>query len=205
MLAVLSVRFTDQPQRWAAAPAVSYAVVGVGSLSGSGGRACGARLGLATGPAGRRRVDVLRSAPAAQSSRRWLLYPVLAVLVVASIGGGFQTVARRSTRGPIRRRANWWTSVDASCICTAPAPEAPPSSWNPVTEEARLTGMDRAGNRPRQPSLRVRPRWSRMERPRRRSPRRRPDRGGPEHTLSIAHMFPGRTFLPVTRSAASTR
>ena len=30
--------------------------------------------------------------------------------------------------------------MDASCICTAPAPEAPPSSWNPVTEEAPLTG-----------------------------------------------------------------
>src|SRR3954468_18683476 len=35
LLAVLSVRFSDQPQRWAAAPAVFMAVVGVASLIGS--------------------------------------------------------------------------------------------------------------------------------------------------------------------------
>ena len=35
LLAVLSVRFSDQPQRWAAAPAVFMAVVGVASLVGS--------------------------------------------------------------------------------------------------------------------------------------------------------------------------
>ena len=35
LLAVLSVRFSDQPQRWAAAPAAFMAVLGVASLSGS--------------------------------------------------------------------------------------------------------------------------------------------------------------------------
>ena len=35
LLAVLSVRFSDQPQRWAAAPAMFMAVVGVAALSGS--------------------------------------------------------------------------------------------------------------------------------------------------------------------------
>ena len=34
LLAVLSVRFSDQPQRWAAAPAVFMAVVGVACWSG---------------------------------------------------------------------------------------------------------------------------------------------------------------------------
>src|SRR5215207_3163580 len=35
LLAALSVRFTDQPQRWAAAPAIFMGVAGVVSLSGS--------------------------------------------------------------------------------------------------------------------------------------------------------------------------
>ena len=35
LLAVLSVRFTDQPQRWAVAPAAFMAVVGLGYFSGS--------------------------------------------------------------------------------------------------------------------------------------------------------------------------
>jgi hypothetical protein len=35
LLAVLSVRFSDQPQRWAAAPAAFMGVAGVASLSGS--------------------------------------------------------------------------------------------------------------------------------------------------------------------------
>ena len=35
LLAVLSIRFGDQPQRWASAPAVFMAVVGVAALFGS--------------------------------------------------------------------------------------------------------------------------------------------------------------------------
>ena len=35
LLAVLSVRFSDQPQRWAAAPAAFMALVGLGVLGGS--------------------------------------------------------------------------------------------------------------------------------------------------------------------------
>src|SRR6476619_7887966 len=35
LLAVLSVRFSDQPQRWATAPAVFLAAVGVASFNGS--------------------------------------------------------------------------------------------------------------------------------------------------------------------------
>ena len=35
LLAVLSTRFSDQPQRWAAAPATFMAVAGLVSLSGS--------------------------------------------------------------------------------------------------------------------------------------------------------------------------
>ena len=93
MLAVLSVRFTDQPQRWAAAPAL---FMGLGGLFlmvfGSSAREVlnwvwpPAMLALAIWMIvhARRR---LRS-----RSRRWLLNPVLAMLALAAIGGGYETV-----------------------------------------------------------------------------------------------------------------
>lgn len=93
MLAVLSVRFTDQPQRWAAAPAVFMAALGVASLTGSA--AVHAALGWVWPPALLGLVGwmFLRMRRRLRSrGPRWLLYPVVAVLVVASIGGGFQTV-----------------------------------------------------------------------------------------------------------------
>jgi pimeloyl-ACP methyl ester carboxylesterase len=93
MLAVLSVRFTDQPQRWAAAPAL---------LMGAGGL-----LLTAFGPSAQRVLDwvwppvmlalaiwmtlhVRRRLPG--PSRHWLLYPVFGMLALASLGGGLQTV-----------------------------------------------------------------------------------------------------------------
>jgi pimeloyl-ACP methyl ester carboxylesterase len=93
MLAVLSVRFTDQPQRWAVAPAL---FMGLGGLLlvgfGSSVREVlnwvwpPALLALAIWMIVRARRQ-LRS-----RSRRWLLYPVIAMLALASIGGGYETV-----------------------------------------------------------------------------------------------------------------
>ena len=140
LLAVLSVRFSDQPQPWALAPAIFMSVLALGILSGSA--AVNSVLGWVWPPALLALVVwmIWRARRQLRSrSRRWLLYPVLAVLVVASIGGGFQTVSSTIDAAAFRRRASWWTSVDASCICTAPARAALPSSWNLVTEEARLT------------------------------------------------------------------
>ena len=93
ILAALSVRFTDQPQRWAAAPAVLMAALGVASLSGSA--AVHAALGWVWPPALLSLVAwmflhvrrMVRSRGA-----RWLLYPVLTTLAVAAVGGGFETV-----------------------------------------------------------------------------------------------------------------
>ena len=92
-LAVLSVRFTDQPQRWAAVPAVFMAVGGL-LLIGFGGTVREV-LNWVWPPAllalvvwmfvGAHRK--LRS-----RSRRWLLYPVLGVLALAAVGGGYETV-----------------------------------------------------------------------------------------------------------------
>jgi pimeloyl-ACP methyl ester carboxylesterase len=92
MLAVLSVRFTDQPQRWAAAPALVMGLGGV-LLVGFGPSAQGlldwawppAVLALAVWMIARVRRQ-LRS----RGARR-LLYPVIVLTAVAAIGGGYET------------------------------------------------------------------------------------------------------------------
>jgi pimeloyl-ACP methyl ester carboxylesterase len=93
MLAVLSVRFTDQPQRWAVAPAVFLGVSGlllVGFGPGVGDALAWvwppALLALAIWMTRQAR----RQLPS--RTRRWLLYPVIAVMAVASVGGGYETV-----------------------------------------------------------------------------------------------------------------
>jgi pimeloyl-ACP methyl ester carboxylesterase len=93
LLAVLSVRFSDQPQRWAAAPAVFFTLAGLISLLGSdtASKVFGwvwppVLLGLVVWMIIRARKE-LRSRTA-----KWLLYPVFAVLALASVGGGYETV-----------------------------------------------------------------------------------------------------------------
>ena len=93
LLAVLSVRFTDQPQRWAAAPAAFMALVGLGSFSGSA--AVHTVLSWVWPPVLFALVVwmIVKVRRQVRSrSARWLLYPVLAVLAIASVGGGYQTV-----------------------------------------------------------------------------------------------------------------
>ena len=94
LLAVLSVRFTDQPQRWAVAPAVFFAVAGLISLLPTGSvvqKVFGwvwppLLLGLVVWMIIRARRQ-LRS-----RTRRWIVYPLLTLLALASIGGGYETV-----------------------------------------------------------------------------------------------------------------
>jgi pimeloyl-ACP methyl ester carboxylesterase len=93
MLAVLSVRFTDQPQRWAAAPALFMGLGGL-LLLGFGSSVHGvldwvwppALLALV--------IWMIVRAHRQLHSRvgRWLLYPVLAILAVAAVGGGYATL-----------------------------------------------------------------------------------------------------------------
>jgi pimeloyl-ACP methyl ester carboxylesterase len=93
MLALLSVRFTDQPQRWAAAPALFMGLSGL--LLVAFGSSVHEALTWLWPPALLALViwmlvharQQLRS-----PTRRWLIYPVLAVLALASVGGGYQTV-----------------------------------------------------------------------------------------------------------------
>jgi MFS family permease len=103
MLAVLSVRFTDQPQRWAAAPALFMGLGGL-LLAAFGSPVHGvldwvwppALLALAIWMVVRVRRE-LRS-----RSGRWLLYPVIAFLALASVGGGDQTLVKPPMPRPTR-------------------------------------------------------------------------------------------------------
>ncbi len=93
MLAVLSVRFTDQPQRWAAAPAL---LMGLGGLLLVGfGSPVHQVLNWVWPPAMLvLAIWMIVCVHRQLQSRggRWLLYPVIALLALASIGGGYQTL-----------------------------------------------------------------------------------------------------------------
>jgi pimeloyl-ACP methyl ester carboxylesterase len=93
MLAVLSVRLTDQPQRWAAAPALFMGLSGLLLVSfGSSAQEVlswvwpPSLLALVIWMSVRARRQ-LRS-----RSRRWLIYPVIAMMTLAAVGGGYETV-----------------------------------------------------------------------------------------------------------------
>ncbi len=97
MLAVLSTRFTDQPQRWAAVPAAFMGLGGLLLLAfGSG---VDKVLSWVWPPALLTLVTwmVIRARQQLHSpTRRWLLHPVFAMLVLASIGGGYEAVRAAS-------------------------------------------------------------------------------------------------------------
>lgn len=93
MLLVLSTRFTDQPQRWAAAPALVMGLSGF-TLIAFGSSVLEllswlwppVMLALAVWMLVRARRHLH------SPTRRWLVYPAIAVLALASLGGGLQTV-----------------------------------------------------------------------------------------------------------------
>jgi pimeloyl-ACP methyl ester carboxylesterase len=100
-LAVLSTRLTDQPQRWAVAPAVFMGLAGVLVLlvpdtvvDALGWVWPPALLVLVVWVFLRARRD-LRS-----RTRAWLLNPVLAILVVVALAGGYETVSRSVEHQP---------------------------------------------------------------------------------------------------------
>jgi pimeloyl-ACP methyl ester carboxylesterase len=92
MLAVLSVRFTDQPQRWAAVPALFMGLGGL--LLVALGESVQAVLNWLWPPfmlalAIWMIIRVRRQLPS--RAGRWLLYPVIALLALVSIGGAYET------------------------------------------------------------------------------------------------------------------
>ena len=92
MLGVVSNRFTDQPQRWTAVPAVFMALGGLVLLTF--GSAAHDVLKWVWPPA--LLVLVLwmfmRSRRELRGKARWLLHPVFAALLVASLGGAYETL-----------------------------------------------------------------------------------------------------------------
>lgn len=94
-LAVLSTRFTDQPQRWAVVPAVFMGLSGAIVLLVPA--AVVDALGWVWPPA--LLILVIWMFIHARRSlhsrtRAWLLNPVLAILVLVSLAGGYETVSR---------------------------------------------------------------------------------------------------------------
>ena len=97
LLLVLSVFFTDHPQRWAA---VATAVMGLGGaalLVFTPSNATMDALGWVWPPALLGLLvwitdQIRRQQP--RRGRRWLLYPVIAVTALAAVGGGIHTVTQ---------------------------------------------------------------------------------------------------------------
>lgn len=95
LLAFLSTRLTDRPQRWAAAPAIVMGAAGAAllvltpddaALTAAGWVWAPTMLTLAvwTATHARRSLDT--------GARTWLVLPSLALLALVSIGGGYQTI-----------------------------------------------------------------------------------------------------------------
>src|ERR1044072_128166 len=93
MLGVLSVRFTHKPQRWAVAPAL---FMGLGGLLLVGfGSPVDQVLNWVWPPAMLALAVLMMFCLHRQmhgGGGRWLLCPVIAVLALASIGGGYETL-----------------------------------------------------------------------------------------------------------------
>jgi pimeloyl-ACP methyl ester carboxylesterase len=101
MLCVLSVRFTDQPQAWAAAPAAFMGLGGLLLLLF--GSSVDPVLSWVWPPALLALVVwmVVQAHRHLRSrTRRWLLYPVIAMLAVAAVGGGYETVSAATDTPP---------------------------------------------------------------------------------------------------------
>lgn len=96
VLAMLSIRFSDQPQRWAVVPAVFMGLAGVIVILGPASFVHGV-LAWAWPPLMFAlvvwiMVKVRRSLRS--RTRRWVLYPVLAVLALSAVGAGYQTTSQ---------------------------------------------------------------------------------------------------------------
>ena len=167
LLTVLSVRLSDQPQRWAAAPAVFLTVAGLIALLGPdtvvghGFRWVWPPLLL---------VLVVWSITRARRrmpsrARRWMVYPLLAGLALSAIGGGYETV-RESIDAAAYPMPGQLIDVGGHRLhlnCTGSG--SPTVILEPgLGEVSSAMAWIAARRRPGQPGLRVRPRRARLER-----------------------------------------
>jgi hypothetical protein len=95
MLAVLSARLTNQPQRWAVVPATAMASTGLGLLAVAPGTTGLTNSGWIWPPVMFALAIwiCVRMRRALTGRVRWLLYPVIAAMALAGLGGLIETVA----------------------------------------------------------------------------------------------------------------
>ena len=123
---------------------------------------------------------------------RWLLYPVLAVLMIASIGGGYQTVREsldaRAYPPPGQLIDVGGHRLHLYCTGTgSPTVVLEPGLWRVVLRFR----LDHPGRGPRHPSLRLRPRRSRLERRNSNGPQDGAHIAADLHTLLERAQVPG--------------
>ena len=159
LLAVLSARFTNQPQSWAFIPALFMGASGLLLLVLGSSVVLDwvwppSLLALVIWMAGRIHRQ-LRS-----RRGRWLLYPVLAVLAIVSVGGGFDTVQSAADHdypipgtlvdvGSHRLHLNCTGSGTPTVVLQAGGGEMSSAfGWIApvVAEETRVCVYDRAGH-----------------------------------------------------------
>jgi pimeloyl-ACP methyl ester carboxylesterase len=162
LLAAASSRFTDQPQRWAFAPGIASAGLGLAiMLFSPGNRALGLAgwvwpvlLVLLVGwsfQGARRSLH--------NWSRRAVLYPALFVLLLVALGGAYETVAEATSSNPAPAGRSYLADghrLYMNCVGDA-APtvvlfnglgERTPSwAWvqRALTSKTRVCAFDRAG------------------------------------------------------------
>src|SRR3954468_19982866 len=95
MLDLLSTRFTNQPQRWARIPSVVMGVTGVALIATAPGNDGLTASGWVWPPVlfALTTWMVVQLRRAMTGGARWLVYPVLTGLALASIGGMVETIA----------------------------------------------------------------------------------------------------------------
>ena len=176
MLWRLSARRTDQPQRWAAVPAVAMALTGrPAARLARRRRDRGVRLGVAAGRARPGRVDGCRL-PAAAPQQDPALAAVPAVRRHRRRRG--RRHLRERPRGPRPQRLRDDRPAGRRRWAQAPhqlhrhrQPDGRPRGR--LRRNLSDVGLGRPGGRPAHPGLRVRPRRPRLERVRRPAGRRR--------------------------------
>ena len=101
LLALLSIRLTDQPQRWALVPAASMSVVGLALIVLQPSQGVMDALSWIWPPALLVLAVwiVIQARRDLRSRSRWLHYPVVVVLVLFAIGGGLETILEAVDRG----------------------------------------------------------------------------------------------------------
>jgi pimeloyl-ACP methyl ester carboxylesterase len=95
LIAVLSARWTDQPQRWAAAPAALMALLGMGLLLFAPGNSFLEAAGWVW-PIPVLALVIWMVVHARRHlrsrTRPWLLYPVFGVMALAAVGGSYERI-----------------------------------------------------------------------------------------------------------------